>query len=83
MRPDGLDSRRLVSRVQGRPALERRLRGLLIAVHRFGRARATGHADLAWCARAIDALTALLVTETRPSAGWQPRQSRSAVADLD
>ena len=55
-----LDGRRLVSRVKGRPALERRARGFLVAVQRFGSARATSHDDLSWCARWIDGLTALL-----------------------
>ena len=40
-----LDGRRLLSRVKGRPALERRLRGLLVAVHRFDRSRAVSRDD--------------------------------------
>lgn len=51
---------RLQSRIKGRPALERRLRGLLIAVHRFARGRAQSHDDLHWCARTADGLSALL-----------------------
>lgn len=52
-----LDSRRTPSRVTGRAALTRRLRGLLLAVHRFGRCRATTEADRRWAARVIDELT--------------------------
>ena len=48
------------SRVKGRPALVRRLRGLLVAVHRFAKHRATSRADLWWSARTVDALTAAL-----------------------
>ena len=51
---------RPLHRVKGRPALTRRLRGLLIAVHRFSRARATTDADRRWTARMLDALTAAL-----------------------
>jgi len=55
-----LDGRYLVSRIPGRQALERRLRGVLIAVHRFARGRAMTAADVQWCARAIDGLTTAL-----------------------
>jgi hypothetical protein len=55
-----LDRRWLVTRVKGRQALERRVRALLIAVHRFARCRATSRDDLRWCARTIDGLEALL-----------------------
>lgn len=48
------------SRVRGRPALVRRLRGLLLAVHRYGRHRATTPAECLWAARLIDSLTAAL-----------------------
>ncbi len=51
---------RLPRRVVGRQALERRVRSLLIAVHRFGRCRARTHEELVWTARAVDGLTALL-----------------------
>ena len=60
MRDSTIDSRRLVSRVKGRPALERRLRALVIAVHRFGRQRARTVEDLQWTARVLDALSAAL-----------------------
>lgn len=50
----------LPRRVVGRPALERRIRLLLIAVHRYGRARARTRDELHWAARTIDGLTALL-----------------------
>ena len=49
-----LESRRLPSRVRGRAALVRRLRALLVAVHRFGRARARTRAKVAWAARMIE-----------------------------
>jgi hypothetical protein len=55
-----VDGRRMVSRVKGRAALEKRARGLLLAVHRFGRCRAATRGDQLWTARAIDALAALL-----------------------
>lgn len=59
---------RPLHRVKGRPALVRRLRGLLLAVHRFGRARATTPDDRAWTAHVLDVLTAALdVADTRPS----------------
>lgn len=48
---------RPVHRVKGRPALTRRLRGLLLAVHRFARHRATAPADRAWAARLLDVLS--------------------------
>ncbi|MGE4084606.1 MAG: hypothetical protein AB7H93_16510 [Vicinamibacterales bacterium] len=49
----------------GRPALTRRLRGLLLAAHRFGRHRATTDADRRWTARLLDALTVALETADR------------------
>jgi hypothetical protein len=49
-----LDGRRIVSRIAGRPALEKRLRALLVSCHRFGRARARTRAELAWAARMIE-----------------------------
>jgi hypothetical protein len=62
-----LDGRRLQTRIKGRDALERRIRGVLIAVHRFARLRATTRADLTWSAQAIDGLTATLtrIAESR------------------
>jgi hypothetical protein len=54
------DGRRLVSRVKGRPALEKRIRRLLVAAHRYGRHRACSRADVLWYAKAIDGLQALL-----------------------
>jgi hypothetical protein len=53
-----VDVRGFRTRVKGRPALERRLMRLLIAIHRFGRCRAATPADLVWTAKAIDGLTA-------------------------
>lgn len=48
---------RPLHRVKGRPVLVRRLRGLLVAAHRFARARATSADDRLWAARCIDVLT--------------------------
>src|SRR4029453_3074375 len=45
-----------MSRIKGRPALVKRLRGLLIAVHRFGRVRARTSDDIQWTAALLDAL---------------------------
>ena len=65
-----LDGRGMVTRVKGRPVLVRRLRGLLVAVHRFGRCRASTDADVRWTARTLDALTAALaVAESRTNDG--------------
>jgi hypothetical protein len=50
------------SRVTGRPALTRRLRALLLAVHRFGQHRARSRDDVVWAGRLIDALFAALTT---------------------
>ena len=58
---------RPIHRVKGRPALVRRLRGLLLAVHRYGRARALTADDRHWCACVLDALTAAVETaDQRP-----------------
>jgi hypothetical protein len=48
--------------VKGKAALVRRLRGLLVAVARFGRARARTHEDVLWCAL----LAAVETADTRP-----------------
>jgi hypothetical protein len=65
-----VDGRRLVSRVKGRAALEKRLRALLVSVHRFGRCRAATEADRQWTARAIDRLMDVItdtpVREAKP-----------------
>jgi hypothetical protein len=55
-----VDSRRLNSRIKGRPVLERRIRALLVAVHRFVRGRAATAADQQWAAGTMDRLTAAL-----------------------
>ena len=55
-----LSGHALLTRVKGRPVLERRLRGLLLAVLRFSRTRATTREDQQWAARTADGLTALL-----------------------
>ena len=60
-----VDGRRVVSRVKGRAALEKRLRALLVACHRFGRARANTAVDRQWAAIVIDRLTDVL-TATPP-----------------
>lgn len=55
-----LGGRQVKHRVKGRPVLERRLRALLIAAHRFARCRATTLDDPRWSAKVIDGLTATL-----------------------
>jgi hypothetical protein len=50
----------MVTRVKGRSALERRLLGLLFAVHRFGTRRARTATDQAWAASVIAGLETLL-----------------------
>jgi hypothetical protein len=60
------------SRISGQAVLIRRLRALLIAVHRFGRGRARTRQELRWAAHTIDALTALL-QEGGPDAPQDPR----------
>ena len=55
-----LERSRMHSRVKGRPALVRRIRSLLIAVHRYARGRHCTRADQRWAARVIDGLTVLL-----------------------
>ncbi len=59
-------NRDVLRRVKGRPALERRLMGLLRAVNRFGNHRATSRDDLAWTARVSDGLAATLDAARRP-----------------
>lgn len=61
--------RATASRIKGRPALVRRLRGLLIAVHRFGRGRARSREDVAWTAVVLDGLVDVLaVADPSPEA---------------
>jgi hypothetical protein len=50
---------RTPSRIKGGPALERRLHGLLLAVHRFARHRAATPEDRRWAAAAVDGLQAI------------------------
>ncbi len=57
---------RELHRVRGRAALQKRATGLLLAVHRYARARAVTVDDQAWAARWIDGLTSLLGTGGRP-----------------
>jgi hypothetical protein len=52
----GVDLRSMRTRVKGRPVLLRRLHGLLMAVHRYGRCRASTHDEIMWAARLIDRL---------------------------
>lgn len=44
------------SRIKGRPALVRRLRGLLVAVHRYGKGRARTPEEVRWAAKMLDRL---------------------------
>lgn len=67
-----LDGPPLPSRIKGRPALIRRIRSLLVAVHRFGRGRARTRADQQWAAQVIDGLTTLL-QEGAPDVRNDPR----------
>ena len=60
-----LPSRDVRHRVKGKQALEKRLRGLLLAVHRYGRCRARTRAELQWTAKAIDLLTLALNEDGR------------------
>jgi hypothetical protein len=53
-------------RVKGRPALERRLMGLLRAVHRYARCRAATREDTLWAAPMLDGLAATLDAARRP-----------------
>ena len=55
-----VDGRRVVSRVQGRAALERSIRLLLIRCHRFAQLRAATAADRQWTAKVIDRLSDVL-----------------------
>lgn len=55
-----LDGPPLPSRIKGKAQLIRRLRGLLIAVERFGRGRAITRKDVLWAARFLDNLTTAL-----------------------
>lgn len=52
--------RSMPSRIKGQAQLIRRIRLLLVAVHRFGRHRARTRAERLWAANVIDRLTALL-----------------------
>lgn len=67
MLPD-LDRQHLHSRIKGKAALIRRIRGLLIAVARFAHGRATTREDCLWAARMIDGLTVLLEEKGAPDA---------------
>ena len=56
-----LDVRRMRSRVKGRAALKRSLRGLHLRIHRFGELRAQpGSADYQWALHVSSALEALI-----------------------
>ena len=63
---------RPVHRVKGKPVLVRRLRGLLIAVHRFGRCRASTADDVKWAAAMIDALTSAIAIADPPPSDRKP-----------
>ncbi len=58
-------------RVKGRQAVERRLRGVQLALVRYGQHRATHPEDLRWAQRAFDAI-ALLLSEPPAAAGVAP-----------
>ena len=51
----------------------RRLRGLLLATHRFGGGRARTRAEQQFAARMIDGLTALIEQEGKADAQKDPR----------
>jgi hypothetical protein len=53
-------SRPIASRIQGRTRIAKRLRSLLLAVHRYGRCRASRTADYRWTASVLDALYSTL-----------------------
>jgi hypothetical protein len=58
-----LDGHRLPHRIVGRASLEKRVRALLIALHRYGQHRAQSPQDVAWCSHLVVLLeTALDVT---------------------
>ena len=61
--------RGVASRIKGRPALTKRLRLLLIAVHRFNTRRARSASDVMWSAQVMDLLTeAIGIAEHRRDA---------------
>lgn len=62
------DAPRGPTRVKGRPALERRLRGVQLALVRYGQHRATRPEDLRWTQRAFDAI-ALVLSDPPARAG--------------
>jgi hypothetical protein len=64
--------RATASRIKGKPAIVRSLRGLLLRVHRYGRGRARTPQDVTWAAHTLDALgDALAVAE-----GASPHEDR-------
>lgn len=75
----GLDGRTLPRTAKGRPALVRRLYGLLLAVHRYGRHRARTPDERRWTARLIDALEqARQMAVTSPTTDASPPVGLSA-----
>lgn len=54
--------RGLASRIRGKDSICRRLRALLIAIHRYGRVRARTRDDLEWAGHVIARLEAVLET---------------------
>jgi hypothetical protein len=58
--------RATASRIKGKPAMVRSLRGLLLRVHRYGRGRARTPADITWTARVLDALRETLAAAEAP-----------------
>ena len=65
------------SRIKGRPALVRSLRGLLLRVHRFGRGRARTPQDMQWAARVLDSLYAALATAEGTTNGGEDLSLRA------
>jgi hypothetical protein len=57
--------RPVASRIKGKAALMKRARGLLLAVHRYGRGRARDVEDIRWAAVFLDGLTSTLSAAER------------------
>ncbi len=77
---DELERPEVRSRVKGRGALIKRLGGLVIAVHRYGRRRAATADERAWTGRLIDRLQVAL-DEARGSRQIR-RAATEAAADV-
>jgi hypothetical protein len=65
--------RSTASRIRGKGAIVRSLRGLLLRVHRFRRGRARTESDIRWAAAMLDGLAAVLaVAEAQPTEAPSP-----------